>query len=286
MKKYPKVFIIVLNYNGGDFLKRNISSLFRLNYLDFSVVLVDNNSSDNSLESVRRSFSKITIIKNSENLGFSAGNNIGIEYALEHGADYVWLLNNDTEVLENSLAELISLMEKNKNVGIASPVITEKDGSRIWFAGGKINWLRMKTSHRNKKIKADCLNSGYISGCAMLVSAEVFKKIGLLDEDYFLYWEDADLSVRAREAGYRLAVSAKSRIRHFERSEEKKDKKVYWMVISGLIFFKKNTPFFLRPWIFFYIGLRKIKNKLKLMFNQDNIAKAVRKAYQDFKYVK
>ncbi|MFZ2975158.1 MAG: glycosyltransferase family 2 protein [Candidatus Moraniibacteriota bacterium] len=281
----PKVFIIILNYNGQNFLKKTLASVFQVDYPNFEIVLVDNNSKDGSFEEARRVFPKIACIKNSENLGFSAGNNIGIEYALERLADYILLLNYDTTVRKNFLRPLVDLMEGDEKTGISSPVIFEGESSNIWFSGGKIDWFKMKTEHKKESIKENNFQSDYIAGCAMMIKKEVFKKIGLLDEDYFLYWEDADFSVRAKRAGYKLAVCARSQISHLEKSQEKKANKIYWLVLSGLIFFKKNSPTYLQPWIFFYVLLRKIKNKRDIKRQKTSFNESVQKAYRDFKKV-
>ncbi len=281
----PKVFIIILNYNGQEFLRKTLASVFQVDYPNFEIVLVDNNSKDGSLELVRRVFPKIVCIKNSENLGFSAGNNIGIEYALERSADYILLLNYDTIVEKDFLWPLVKMMEDDKKIGIASPIILKGESSNVWFSGGKINWFKMKTEHKKDKLKENYFHSDYITGCAMIIRKEVFRKVGLLDEDYFLYWEDADFSVRVKRVGYKLAVCAGSRIRHLEKSQEKKTNKIYWLVLSGLIFFKKNSPAYLRPWIFFYVLLRKIKNRKDIKKEKNSINEAVQKAYRDFKEI-
>lgn len=282
--KSAKVFIVMLNYNGRDFVQKALLSLFRIDYPNFEIIFVDNNSQDGSFEMAKRAFPKLTFIKNSQNLGFSAGNNVGIKYALERGADYILLLNPDIEVAHNFLGELVSAMEKQKAVGIGSPVIFGENGRDVWFSGGKINWFRMRNKHKRKKRCSDYFGSAFISGCAMMIRAEVFKRIGLLDEDYFLYWEDVDFSFRARRAGYKLGVFHKSQITHLEKSEENKKNKIYWLVISGLIFFQKNTSLALKPWIFFYTFLRKIKNKADIYFRNNELRSAVQKAYQDFSY--
>ena len=145
----------------------------------------------------------------------------------------------------------------------------------------------MKTLHTDASeddMKKDFFETDFISGCAMLVRREVFAKIGLLDEDFFLYWEDTDFSWRAKKAGFSLAVSPLTSVKHFEKSEDDKAGKVYWLVVSGLFFFKKNSRTYLRPWIFFYTLLRKMKNRSDLGKNPtDPIALAVKKAYADFK---
>jgi GT2 family glycosyltransferase len=119
----------------------------------------------------------------------------------------------------------------------------------------------------------------------MLVRADVFKKIGLFDEDFFLYWEDADFSFRADKAGFVNMVVAASWVYHFEQSKKYHANKAYWLVVSGLIFFKKNTSFWLRPWIRLYLVGRKIKNWRDNKFRRTETAVMVKKAYADFKRV-
>jgi GT2 family glycosyltransferase len=280
MKQFPKVNIVILNYNGKNYLKECLSSVFCLDYSNFEVVVVDNNSDDGSLEMAKQYFPKAVFIKNEANLGFSAGNNIGIKYSLEKMAEFVLLLNNDTCVEKLLLTELIETMRINKKVGLASPLIFSGNSDNIWFSGGRIDWLKMKAIHTDRA-------TDFISGCAMLVSADVFKKIGLLDEDFFLYWEDVDFSVRAKQAGFSILIVKDSSVWHFEKSEKNKKNKIYWLVFSGLLFFHKNTPKYLRPWISFFILLRKSKNRLDLWKNKKNeIAPIVRKAYNDFKKFK
>jgi GT2 family glycosyltransferase len=283
MKDSPKIFIIVLNYNGKDVIKNCLTSVFKIDYPDFEVVVVDNNSADGSFELAKAGFSKASFIKNEENLGYAAGNNVGIRFALERMADYVLLLNNDTEVEKDFLIRLVEAAEKDKKIGIASPVIFNGYNRQIWFSGGRIKWLKMKTTHELNTSTADAYETGFATGCAMLVRAAVFKEIGLLDEDFFLYWEDADFSVRARRSGFKISVVSGSWAYHFEKSEENLKQKTYWLVISGLIFFQKNTPLLLRPWIKFYTALRKLKNKFDLKFKRNELAETVAKAYADYK---
>ena len=279
----PKIFIIILNYNGQDCLGQTLKSVFKLSYSDFQIVLVDNASTDNSFETARLNLPRSAFIKNPANLGFAAGMNIGIKYALERGADYVWLLNYDTEIKKDSLSELVSFMEKNKNFGLASPLIAKDDFSGIWFSGGKINWLKMKAIHEKENLERNNLSPDYLTGCALFIRKEVFKKIGLLEEKYFLYYEDADFSVRAKRAGLRLAVVKDSLIFHKEKSEIKKENKIYHLVLSGLIFFQKNSPWWLKSWMLFYTFLRKIKNRRDLKDPKNILAPVVEKAYLDFK---
>lgn len=285
-KKTPKIFIIVLNYNGKDVIKNCLTSVFKNDYPSFEVVVVDNNSTDGSFEFAKAGFSKAHFIKNEENLGYAAGNNVGIRFALERMADFVLLLNNDTEVEKDFLIRLAEAAEKDEKIGIASPVIFNGHTRQVWFSGGKVRWLHMKAVNEQNASVAESYTTGFITGCAMLVRAAVFKEIGLLDEDFFLYLEDVDFSLRASRTGFKNIVVSGAWVYHFEKSEQEKKNKTYWLVVSGLVFFQKNTPLLLKPWIKFYVMLRKIKNKIDLKFKRNELAETVQKAYKDYDNIK
>jgi hypothetical protein len=144
----------------------------------------------------------------------------------------------------------------------------------------------MKSIHEVNAKKDEVLGTDYITGCAMLVRAEVFRKIGLFDEDFFLYWEDVDFSLRTKKAGFKSMVVSNSWVYHAEQSERENKNKLYWLVFSGLLFFKKNTPWFLKPWIALYICMRKIKNTQDIFWKKNEHAEMVKKAYVDFKNAK
>jgi len=284
MKKHPKVFIIILNYNGSDVLKKCLTSVFKIDYPNLEIIVVDNNSLDGSLEMAKANFSKAIFIKNEANLGFAAGNNVGIKFALERAADFVLLLNNDVEVEKNFLTQLIDIAAENEKIGLASPVIFDGQTKEVWFSGGHIDWWRVKTVHERKVRTERFFNSRVITGCAMLIRAEVFQKVGLLDEEFFLYWEDADFSLKSKKAGFQNVVVSSSWIYHFEKSRENPENKTYWLVISGLIFFRKNANFLFKIWGWFYLILRRIKNYRDVKFKKDRISLVVQKAYRDFKH--
>ena len=279
----PKIFVIVLNFNGQDVLTQCLASIYQSSYLNFEVVIVDNDSNDTSLEQAMRSFSRAHFIKNSENFGFSRGNNVGIRWALEKFADYILVLNNDTVLEKTTLSDLVQAMQKNESAGIASPVIFSADNNSVWFAGGTIDWRKMKTNHV-LKIKSDSpYSSEYISGCAMFIKKDVFKKIGILDERFFLYYEDADFSMRAKKAGFDLLIVPSAHIKHLEQSNDKNRLKIYWLVLSGLMFFCAHSPNKVR--LFFYIFLRKIKNFCDRVFSNNKNARIVHKAYVDYRKI-
>lgn len=279
----PKIFVVVLNFNGKDIINTCLSSIFQSDYLNFEVVVVDNCSQDGSFEQARSSFSRAHFIKNPNNLGFAQGNNIGIRYALEKFADYIFILNNDTTIENSTISSLVCTMKNNPAAGIASPIIFNADNS-VWFAGGNINWKKMRTEHL-RIIKQDSpYATEYISGCSMFIKKEVFKETGLFDERFFLYYEDADFSWRSKKYGFDIIMDPTAHIIHFERSTSLNKLKNYWLVLSGLLFFRIHSSFLNKLWIILiYLPLRKAKNFYDLFLGNNPTAHDTRKAYKDFR---
>lgn len=284
--KTLKVFVIILNYNGLATLHDCLTSVFKSDYPNFEVIVVDNNSQDGSFEKARSFFSRAHFIKNSANIGFAKGNNVGIRFALEKFADAVFLLNNDAFIEKDTISNLVKASLKFPKAGIFSPVIFTEEKKEIWFAGGKILWQKMKTIHI-KTLPSDLpFESEYITGCAMFVIKEVFAKIGLFDEKYFLYYEDADFSIRTKRIGFDLLVIPYSQAIHLEKSEGRNNAKTYWLVLSGLIFFLSQSSFIQRMWIYPYLFARKTNNFFKVHFSSSLLAKDIRQAYKDYKKIK
>jgi len=287
---HPKVFIIILNWNGCNDTIECIESLIKIDYPNFSVVVVDNASSDNSIDIIPRKYRDIAFIEVKKNLGFAGGNNIGIKYALEHGADYVLLLNNDTTVEPNFLSELVNAAEANKKIGILGPKIYfYSEPVRIWFGGGKLNLLRTKGTHAdymkidNKELAAKVpLKTKYITGCCLLIKKEVIQKVGLMSEDYFLYYEDVDWCLRVKKAGWQIFFVPSSMIYHKQSRSagEHTFPYIYYHSRNGLILGSRfgaiTLTYLLSTWIF-------TKQIIKLFIGYNrNWAKPVIKGVVDF----
>ena len=239
----PKVVIIILNWNGQADTLECLESLNRLDYNNFEIILIDNGSKE-SLDFARdieNQFSnlKIELILNEENLGFAGGNNQGIKIALERKADYVLLLNNDTTVEPDFLKKLMEVGEKNESYGIFGSVIYYSDEpEKIWFAGGQFNWPRTRGSHIFDKPSEALKKVDYITGCCLLAKKTVIEKIGLLSEDYFLYYEDGDWCLRAQKAGYLCGLVRSAKIYHKQSrsTQEFSYPYLYYHSRNGLIF--------------------------------------------------
>jgi len=219
------ISIILVNWNGKKDTLECLASLKKVSMsqrVNVSVIVVDNGSTDDSVEAIRKNYPDTEVIETDRNLGFSGGNNVGIRKAQEQGSDLVWLLNNDTVVDKNALTVLVDAF-RDSRVGIAGSKIYFAPGQEfhkeryqktelgkvIWYAGGLIDWQNMYASHRG----VDEVDRGqydkteetlFITGCSMMVKKQVFEKIGLLDEKFFAYLEDLDFCLRAKRIGYKL----------------------------------------------------------------------------------
>lgn len=246
----PFVAIIVLNWNGRTLLKECLESLSSLDYPNYKVIVVDNASEDGSPEFVESHFPNIHLIRNEKNLGFAEGNNVGIRFALALGADYVVLLNNDTQVERDFLTYLIKRGEEDKEIGVLggkvlmyfAPHIINSTGvnlNRIAFG-----WDRDfgEEAYLTERERGEVLA---VSGCLMAIKKEVFEKIGLFDPKYFAYYEDVDFCIRVwKHTSFRVEYVPESLIYHkFSSSlSEESQLKNYFMLKNQYRIFFRHFP--------------------------------------------
>lgn len=272
-----KVSIIVLAVNSFDLIKNVLKDIAKLDTSDIETecVIVDNGSND-GLQKYIKDYKlpnmSLKYLRNSSNLGFAEGNNVGIKYALKNGADYCLLLNNDMILQEDLLTKLVNFMKKNPKVGLVSPKIyfakgyefhkdryNSKDlGKVIWYAGGDIDWNNIYTSHRgvdeidngqfNKTTETSVAN-----GACVLIRREVFEKIGLLDKELFLYWEDTDFCQRAIRSDFDVMYYPETAVWHKVSSS------------AGGSGGKSNDYFLIRNRYFFAQRYAKLRTKLAVI---------------------
>lgn len=215
----PLVYIIILNWNGKEHLKDCLPSVATTNYPNFKTVVVDNGSTDGSQEFVKRYFQNIELLENGKNLGFAEGNNVGVRYALNQGADYIALLNNDTEVDQNWISELVKVAESDPNIGAcatkmlmfyARTVINGVGNSMALFGGAWDRGLGEKDVGQYGNIEE------VFGACAggMMVKREVVEEVGLFDKKYFIYFEDIDWAWRIRLFGYNIVYVPSAIVYH------------------------------------------------------------------------
>ena len=237
-----KLSVIILNYNTAGLLKTCLSAVLESNGFEgkeLEIVVVDNNSSDNSVEMVRKEYPDIKLIRNKKNLGFSAGNNIGIKNS---SGKFLTLLNSDTLVEPDSLISVLKAMENDRSIGAATCLLQMADGkidpashrgfptpwnslsyflgfeklfpNSRFFGGYHQSWKNLKVPH-----EVDCISAAF-----MMVSGEVIDKVGLLDERFFMYGEDIDWCLRIKEAGFKIFFYPGVKTLHLKRQSGRENR--------------------------------------------------------------
>ena len=211
----PSVAAVVLNWNNYEDTAECIDSLQPQLTVDDRIVLVDNGSTDGSLERLRSDYPDIAFVENDRNLGFAGGMNSGIEWARAAGMDTVLLLNNDALVSEETRIHDLAKTALQTDVGLVTPLIYEHPGEDVWFARGVVDdrWVRFR--HETEFDDSERhLQNEYVPLCCTVMSLSVLEEVGDLDEEYFLYCEDAELGSQLRDRGYDLLTDTTSHARH------------------------------------------------------------------------
>lgn len=260
---FPKVFIIIVNWNGVQDTIDCLESVLELHYPNVEVIVVDNGSTDKSAKVIREKCPQITLIENKDNLGYTGGNNIGMQYAMDHGADYIWLLNNDIVVEPDTLSKLIETAELNSKIGLISPSIYYYDKpGKIQFCGSYVDWENSEILYpeeNNLQIHNDFKNAKNtcLWGTALLIKKSLFEKIGYLNERFFAYWEDTEYSLRSIKAGFINCVHLFSKVYHknqsFEEEGIRRPNYYYYFIFRNQYFL----------WIQYQKGFKKLKYSKK-----------------------
>lgn len=213
----PLISVVILNYKIKDITLACLESLKKSDYQNLKIILVDNNSQD-GIEEEAKNLKDIIFIQTGKNNGYTGGNNIGIKKALEINSDFVFVLNPDTEIQKDTISKLFEGLIEN-NADIVNPKIYFADKKTLWFAGALFDKANVLGSHvgvdqedRGQFDKVKEMDS--LTGAAVLIKKQVFEKIGLFDEKFFLYYEDADFAFRAKKAGFKIMYIPQAKVFH------------------------------------------------------------------------
>jgi len=270
-----KLYAIFVNFNSGGELYGGVKSVIMFPSVS-QVLIVDNGSTDDSLIKIEKLNSKrITIFKNPRNLGFYKAVNIGIKKAIEKGADCVILLDFDLDFSSDFISKLLKV-----DADIVAPVLKfKREGKWVYDYGGRINWLLGRSTHLEKenpiptreaaKSSSDQKNVNsydFISGGATIIKKKVIEKIGLFDEDYFVYYGDTDFTIKARGEGFKVVADPNTIVHHkLEIAKKTRNiKKLKIALSDNLKFIKKNISWYFKPFAYGYISLLCIKVILNL----------------------
>jgi GT2 family glycosyltransferase len=247
MTEWPLVYIIVLTHNHSQDTLAALDSLAAMTYPNCQLLVVDNHSTDGTLDLVKSAHPRVETLANEENVGFAAGVNIGISHAVQQDADLVLLVNNDVIVSPDMLTRLVASI--GEGVAVAAPLIYYMDDpQRIWSAGfikqpillearggmrGKIDPGRWPASR----------SIDYVLGCAMLIDCAALRQVGQFDERFFFYYEDLDFSLRVKKAGYDLVMVPEARMWHKGAGSAGMETpfRAYHMARGSVIFFRTHV---------------------------------------------
>jgi GT2 family glycosyltransferase len=239
--------IIIVNYNTGHLLGKCLSSLYRDEdkSLQFEIFVVDNGSKDGTLSEIEKEYPRVNYIKNRENLGFSRANNQAIARAKGKN---ILLLNSDTEVLPGSLGKMVKFSTSHPEIGVIGSKLLNRDGS-LQYSFGKFpttfaTALRLFLPPSKRKYVLHGYGKAHpvdwVSGASFMVKKEVIEKVGPLDEDYFMYYEETDWCYRIKGAGWEVFYFPGARVIHDSGNKKRERKILREIRRSHLLFYKKN----------------------------------------------
>jgi len=245
-----RIEIIVLNWNNAQDTLACLESLERLTYPNHEIIVVDNGSTDESVPRIRAAYPGVQLLETGANLGYAGGNNVGIRYALQQGADYVCILNNDVLVAPGLLEPLVAVAAgAGDRCAVTSPAVCEMGHPEvIWSLGAGIVWrngtvVRLHSGEKYETwLTKPSFEVDYVPGSAMLVPREAWEAVGLIDEAYFLYYEEADWCVQARLAGFKILAVPNAVIWHEVEAQGNRTSPevTYYMTRNALRFLHRN----------------------------------------------
>jgi hypothetical protein len=242
------VAVIVLSYNQVQLTLDCLNSIRKQDYSNIHIYVVDNASTDDSVEQIRKLHPEITILTSQVNLGYAGGNNLAITRALKDGVDCFFLVNNDTILDRVCVRQLVERI-RTPGVGVVGPMVyTWESWSEISSAGGVVDWGK----NTAENVGAGEIDTGqyparqvdFVNGCGIMVTRAAIRKAGILDEKYFMYWEETDWCMRIHRAGFHVWFEPSAKMQHKApiHSVELSPRTVYYLIRNRFLFFARYTP--------------------------------------------
>jgi len=268
--------IIIITYDSQNQIGSCLKSINKQG-IQANILIIDNNSNDKTWQKILTlKQQNLTLINNKVNSGFAKAVNQGIRYSSKKFKSSLFLLlNPDATLDKNCLKTLIKTIQLNHRIGLCSPIIKNPKNKKIIFAKGQINWTKMNTSHSFQQEGS----SDYLTGCCLLIKKAVTDKLKGFDERFFLYFEDADFSLRARQAGFKIKTISSAICFHEESKSSNPNAKTYFLVKNGLFFFQKHFSLPVRLFYFWPILFIRLLYH-QLISHKKPVAQALKDFYQ------
>jgi GT2 family glycosyltransferase len=268
LENNTSVFTIILNWNQFQMTLECLESLRLSDYPNNTILLVDNGSKDGSCVEIPVHFPEVIMLCQPENLGFCEGNNVGIRYAIQQGADYILLLNNDTVIASDMIRKLVDACEADSANGMAGPTMFyHEQPERIAAAGSRVDYRSARFWHLRDGEENTSFNSAeveevdFIISCGVLVRRETIEKIGLLDNRYFINGDDIDWGLRAKAAGYQVLYVPEAKMWHKISATmgQFSPATVYYMTRNSFLLFSTHSKGWQRPLAFTLNSIRTLR---------------------------
>jgi GT2 family glycosyltransferase len=241
------LYVVVLSNNRPDDTLACLSSLYRSDYQNYRVLLLDYDSPEDALQAIRTEYAEVEIVPLAENLGYAGNNNVGIKMALERGAGWILLLNNDTLLDPACLSRMVDVGEADAHIGMLGPMVYHFDEPNvIQSAGGVLekhwNSIHLGMNETDHGQFQSVRQVDWLSGCAILVRRALIEQVGTLDSDYFLYWEETEWCIRASQAGWKIFHVPGAKLWHkgVKRNYEPRPYVTYYMTRNSLFTLSKH----------------------------------------------
>jgi GT2 family glycosyltransferase len=295
-KRLKELSVIIVNYNGKTYLLRTLESIFKnLSGLDYEVVVVDNASTDGSVESVKQAYPSVRMIALPHNTGFSRGNNEGVRQATGR---YILILNNDTYLPKGTVEKLLSAKKKFPDCAMVAPLVFNPDNSLQFSWGKDLNlcseifmklfaekWYRLLFKLKQGRLSR---NVDWVSGACFLIDRDLYQRVQGFDENFFMYKEDADLGKRLRQLGYRICLNSEARVIHYlkQSASQYSERMLKETKKSQLYYYHKHNSRFvfrvLKNYLFFRFYVKRFYYRLKRDHRKRRIWEEVQHIVREF----
>ncbi len=235
------ILTIIVTYNGEKYISDCLDSLLKQTK-KVDILVVDNASSDNTCSIIKNNYPTVRIIDVGYNSGFAHANNVGMQYAMDKGYEYVLLINEDT-ISDNRLVENL-FKYADGQTAVAPKIYMNGSLTKVWYGAGKMDFENGFAINCQKELVDTVSEVSFMTGCCMLLHTDILRKAGLFDEAFFMYYEDTDLSLRMYENGIRMIYNPDACLWHRMQGRVQKDYYVYYMERNRLFFLKKHAKVF------------------------------------------